>query len=531
MATEKKIMTRIQLKYDSFENWTKNNPILKAGEMAVTTVAAKPTKEANSVAAPQVLAKFGDGEHNYNDLPWLSGLAADVYEWAKSATPNVSDFGSVITEARKGLISADSVVKTLNGLMGDITINGDNEGYITISKDGQDLAINFNISDGEQEAWASGITAAKVNAYDGYDSRITNAKSQADKGVTDAAEALTKANTVLGTSSDPSTAETVFGARALAKEGKDAAKAAQETADAALSKTEFNNFKTDNTTAINDAKKAGTDAAEALNSYRNDNDIKVNKNTTDIGNLQTAIKSGISFKGKLGGLPANIDSYNNGDLVIVGKKEYILFEDSNGKEWIELGDEGSHLTKATADEYYVAKNTAITGATKAKITYDSKGLVTGGADLTAEDIPDISASKITSGEFSDARIASAATWNGKQNALTEAQLSAVNSGINSTLVEKYNKYETSKQDTLTGSAVDAIQSGITADKVTTYDGYASKIDNLEGQPGLQKVGTVINVSTPAGSGLKITNNTTAPSIEFDESIVFVFDCGSSSTNI
>ena len=34
----------------------------------------------------------------------------------------------------------------------------------------------------------------------------------------------------------------------------------------------------------------------------------------------------------------------------------------------------------------VDKNTAITGATKTKITYDSKGLVTGGADVTAGDV-------------------------------------------------------------------------------------------------------------------------------------------------
>ena len=38
----------------------------------------------------------------------------------------------------------------------------------------------------------------------------------------------------------------------------------------------------------------------------------------------------------------------------------------------------------------VQANTAITGATKCKITYDSKGLVTSGEDLKASDIPDIS---------------------------------------------------------------------------------------------------------------------------------------------
>ena len=39
----------------------------------------------------------------------------------------------------------------------------------------------------------------------------------------------------------------------------------------------------------------------------------------------------------------------------------------------------------------VTANQAITGATHTKITYDSKGLVTGGSDLTASDIPDLSA--------------------------------------------------------------------------------------------------------------------------------------------
>lgn len=43
----------------------------------------------------------------------------------------------------------------------------------------------------------------------------------------------------------------------------------------------------------------------------------------------------------------------------------------------------------------VTANTAITGATHTKITYDSKGLVTSGADLSASDIPNLTLSKIT----------------------------------------------------------------------------------------------------------------------------------------
>lgn len=59
------------------------------------------------------------------------------------------------------------------------------------------------------------------------------------------------------------------------------------------------------------------------------------------------------------------------------------------------------------------KASGLTGATKCKITYNSSGIVTGGSDLSATDIPSLSADKITSGTLPDARIASASTWNGK----------------------------------------------------------------------------------------------------------------------
>ena len=81
----KTINTRIKLKYDNFTNWTTNNPVLLAGEVAVVAV---PTEQQDNLqtAKPAVLFKVGDGTNKFNDLPWASALAADVYGWAKAAT-------------------------------------------------------------------------------------------------------------------------------------------------------------------------------------------------------------------------------------------------------------------------------------------------------------------------------------------------------------------------------------------------------------------------------------------------------------
>lgn len=79
---EKLFNARLQLKYDTYENWTTNNPVLKAGEIAIVVV---PAEAGAVVQEPAVLLKAGDGTSNFNALSFLSGKAADVYNWAKAA--------------------------------------------------------------------------------------------------------------------------------------------------------------------------------------------------------------------------------------------------------------------------------------------------------------------------------------------------------------------------------------------------------------------------------------------------------------
>ena len=98
MATVvKNLNTRIALKYDSYGNWTEHNPILLKGEIAIAELPVSENKsgvgEPNAAGstpaiqnAPNILIKVGDGTNHYNDLKFVSALAADVYSWAKAAT-------------------------------------------------------------------------------------------------------------------------------------------------------------------------------------------------------------------------------------------------------------------------------------------------------------------------------------------------------------------------------------------------------------------------------------------------------------
>ena len=101
MATEKQLLSRIQLRYDSYANWTSTTLgdgkgaklVLKAGEVGICTIPAGTTADGIQ-NPPHVMFKVGDGTSTFAALPWTSAKAADVHAWAKQASLPVSSEGS-----------------------------------------------------------------------------------------------------------------------------------------------------------------------------------------------------------------------------------------------------------------------------------------------------------------------------------------------------------------------------------------------------------------------------------------------------
>jgi hypothetical protein len=78
--------------------------------------------------------------------------------------------------------------------------------------------------------------------------------------------------------------------------------------------------------------------------------------------------------------------------VSIGNNEILGRKSGGGSdiEGLSVSDVKSLLNYTASDVGAVATNSVITGATKTKITYDAKGLVTAGADATTADIADSS---------------------------------------------------------------------------------------------------------------------------------------------
>jgi hypothetical protein len=136
----------------------------------------------------------------------------------------------------------------------------------------------------------------------------------------------------------------------------------------------------------------------------------------------------------------NIKTVNNTSLLGSGN---ITISGGGGGTWGSItGTLSDQTDLQTALDGKVDENTAITGATKTKVTYDAKGLVTGGADATTADI----ASSTDKRYLTDAQL------------VVVGNTSGTNTGDNATN-SQYSGLATSKQDALvSGTNIKTINS-------------------------------------------------------------------------
>ena len=407
----KVFQTRIQLKYDTYANWSTNNPVLKAGEMAIATVAAG---EQSMTNLPNIVLKVGDGTSHYNDLNFVSALAADVHKWAKEKTKPVYDASEITglkkfitdnsdfdTDTQYQLVAvsgatykyqlqsrafangawgkwanvdgqiidfsgADTRLKSLEstvaGLTGD---NGGIQGAITAAINGLDSTKNQAAgADGlalevvQENGVITGISGSiKAGTYDAAGAAqgvkdelnplITAAKTQADKGVTDAA---------------------------AAKKAADDASAKVDSAIAGLDYTAYVAGEATGTTVsfvgtiseedgVISAEKRDLVFASAYNP-------ETNKAATvaDITTAVADLNGAMHYVGKKDKVPTDVSGYKAGDVIIVGIQEYVF----DGTKFDELGDEGA-IGAALASLTGESNNTA--GKTVKKVT-QANGAVT-----------------------------------------------------------------------------------------------------------------------------------------------------------
>lgn len=406
----KVFQTRIQLKYDTYANWSANNPVLKAGEMAIATVAAG---EQTMTNLPNVVLKVGDGVSHYNDLKFVSALAADVHEWAKASTKPVYDASEITglqkfitdnsdfdTDTQYQLVAvsgttykyqlqsrafangawgewanvdgqvidfsgADTRLKSLEDTVAGLTGSDGIQGAITAAINGLDstksqaagadgLALEVvqenglikSISGSIAEGTYDAAGAAKA-VKDELNPLITAAQAQADKGVTDAAAAKKAA--------DDASAKVDEAIGGLDYAAYNAGEAAGTTVSFVGTISETN--------GVISAEKRDLVFASAYNP-------ETNKAATvaDITTAVADLNGAMHYVGKKDKVPTDVSGYKAGDVIIVGIQEYVF----DGTKFDELGDEGA-IGAALASLTGESNNTA--GKTVKKVT-QANGAVT-----------------------------------------------------------------------------------------------------------------------------------------------------------
>lgn len=471
---EKILNTRIQLKYDTYENWTTKNPVLKKGEMAIATIATGDTQKVNSVTPPQVLIKVGDGTTNYNALPFASGMAADVYSWAKKSEADFKKWvgTDIDTDTQYQIVNKSTNSETK---IDTYELQSKAKGTSAWAKVSE---FNLHTNDSVNKLISDAITALDLdNAYDtkgaaaGVQSDLDSYKSTNDKAVAAAKKAGTDAQATID---------------AYKTTNDQAVAVVKATADAAAPKTYVNEelAKKQDNLVFNTAYNSTTNKVATME---------------DVKTATSGLTGAMHFIGTVPSDPTeesfDKSGYKAGDVVLYGAKEYVFSKDNN---FVLLGDEGS----------YALKTTSITAA---------DGLTGGG---TLENSMTISLSESTKTSLGLANTAlQAADKTALEKLISDeaTRATGVESGLNTRLTTAEGKL-----DILNGEGAGSVKKAL-ADAKSYADGlasnYATAAQGAKADTALQEI------TTTANGGLKVTGKN---KIDIDDTVTFVFDCGNAS---
>ena len=391
--TNKVFQTRIQLKYDTYENWIAADPILKKGEMAIATI-----PEGNTTSKlqnlPNVVLKIGDGANKYSILPFVSGLAADVYSWAKAATkPSyaaseitglqaaIEQYSDYDTNTQYRIVQAVNEEKVaipgkyqlqskeLGGDWQNVTDSlidvTDAFGRIAtlettiagLTGGAGSIASQIDAAIKKLNATISNRTNENVVNADGLDVTIVqengalkSVTATIKEGTYDAAGA---ASAVLGKDTDAVGAATVHGANkaaaaAQAKAEEAATAVAQEVTDrkAAITNLSYTGYDAgvaDNSDTISFVGEI-SEANGVVSATKRDLKFKTAYNSennkvateADVKAVVDKFSKSLTYKGMLNELPTDVSGYKAGDVIIVKTLEYIF----DGTKFDQFGDEG-----------------------------------------------------------------------------------------------------------------------------------------------------------------------------------------------
>ena len=531
---EKILQTRIQLKYDTLQNWTTNDPVLKAGEVAVVAIPTDSETTVGQVTKPAIVFKVGDGTSTFTALPYASGLAADVYSWAKQATKptyTASEVGAAATVHTHTTSQITDFTTAVNALVeaaiADIpsveipeyTLRaGTENGTVELLKDGAVVGEAIEIPGfAEVEEAIAGLGALATK------DQITNA-DVADGAAIAVSKiaglgALATKDTVVEGDISGTIAHTKIsglGSAATANTGDFATAAQGGKADTALQAADIVSGTANGTIAVKGTdvavKGLGSAAYTASSAYdaagAATNAVSTHNTSgtahSDIRALITALQSQVGDLGNAlhfvgaGPVADRPQSGAAGDVYVATDegKEYVY----TGTAWEEFGS-GDHITKAQADGWYDAKGTAAGLIAGLDVTVSGAGAGKTLATLTETDgkiaatFQDIA---ITSDQVSGlgALATKDAVAIGEVTGLQDELDSKLESADISNLATKTELSQglAGKQDTIAGAQLNALNSGITAEKVATYDGYATGKQNALTQAQLNAVNSGITAT-------------------------------------